>query len=55
MRTAGCRWDTTPYRSGYVYDAYRNLDASAKTGGGTVNFDYDSFDHTIRICEHQSH
>jgi len=39
----------SPYGSGYLYDTYGNLDVYAKTGGGIVNFDYDSFDHTIRI------
>ena len=46
---AGDQLATSPYGSGYVYDAYGNLDTYAKTGGGSVNFDYDSFDHTIRI------
>ena len=34
---------------GWASDAYGNLDTYAKTGGGTVNLDYDGFDHTIRI------
>ena len=46
---AGDQLAGSPYGSGYVYDTYGNLDTYAKTGGGTVNLDYDSFDHTIRI------
>ncbi len=45
----GDQLTSSPYGSGYVYDTYGNLDTYAKTGGGTVNLDYDSFDHTIRI------
>jgi len=46
---AGDQLAGSPYGSGYVYDTYGNLDTYAKTGGGSVNFDYDSYDHTIRI------
>ena len=45
----GDQLTSSPYGSGYVYDTYGNLDTYVKTGGGSVNLDYDSFDHTIRI------
>jgi YD repeat-containing protein len=52
---AGDQLAGSTYGSGYMYDTYGNLDTYAKTGGGSVNFDYDSYDHTIRICEHRPH
>ena len=46
---AGDQLTASPYGSGYTYDTYGNLDTYVKAGGGTVNLDYDSFDHTVRV------